>query len=105
MRRVSWTAEDAFRPCAALSVHGETGSLALTIDGNGRLKSVTMQRWGNPGGAAFHYADFGGVAEEERTFGGYTIPTRLRIGWYLQTDRFESDGEFSRVTVDDAMYR
>ncbi len=49
--------------------------------------------------------DFGGVAEEERRFGGYTIPTRLRVGWYVGTDRFEPAGEFFRVTIDDAAYR
>ncbi|GBE74174.1 MAG: hypothetical protein ACK4YL_09535 [Microcystis sp.] len=52
-----------------------------------------------------HYVDFGGIIEEEGTFCGYTIPTRLRIGWYFGTERFESEGEFFRVTIDDAIYR
>ncbi|MEA5509423.1 DUF6544 family protein [Crocosphaera sp. UHCC 0190] len=30
---------------------------------------------------------------------------RLRIGWYFGTERFESEGEFFRVTIDDAIYR
>jgi hypothetical protein len=102
---VSWTAQDSFRPHACLTVQGEPGELTLAIDDQGRLQSLTLRRWGNPGGAAFHYVDFGGVAEEERRFGGYTIPTRLRVGWYVGTDRFEPDGEFFRVTIDDAAYR
>jgi hypothetical protein len=43
--------------------------------------------------------------EEEETFGGYTIPTRLWIGWYFDTERFERDGEFFRVRIDKARYR
>ncbi|EAW36229.1 hypothetical protein [Lyngbya sp. PCC 8106] len=30
---------------------------------------------------------------------------RLMIGWYFGGDRFEEEGEFFRVTVDDAIYR
>jgi hypothetical protein len=40
-----------------------------------------------------------------KIFGGYTIPTRLRVGWYYGSERFESEGEFFRVTVDDAIFR
>jgi len=64
-----------------------------------------MQRWGNPEGGAFRYLDFGGVVEDEGRFGDYTIPTRLRIGWHFRKNRFEGDGEFFRVNVDDAAYR
>jgi len=49
--------------------------------------------------------DFGGIVEEEGTFGGYTIPTRLRVGWHFHEGRFGPDGEFFRVTVDAAMFR
>jgi len=41
----------------------------------------------------------------ERSFGGYTLPTRLRAGWHFGTERFESEGEFFRVTIDDAVFR
>jgi len=40
-----------------------------------------------------------------RSFGGYTLPTRLRAGWHFGTERFESEGEFFRVTIDDAVSR
>ena len=70
-----------------------------------QLQQIRMQRWGNPHGHEFHYADFGGVAGHEGTFGGYTIPTRLRIGWHFGTDHMDGDGEFFRAPVDDASYR
>ncbi len=83
---VRWTAQDAFHPRAILAVQGEAGELALTIDDNGGLKTLTRPRWGNPGGTEFRYVDFGGVVGEESRFGAYTIPTRLRVG-YLRRDR------------------
>jgi hypothetical protein len=43
--------------------------------------------------------------EAERTVGGITIPTQLRIGWYPGTDRFDTEGEFFRATVDDVSFQ
>ncbi|MCP2727397.1 DUF6920 family protein [Limnofasciculus baicalensis] len=94
-------------------VQGEKAELDFTIESakprlrqrTGCLKTFKLPRWGNPDGAEFRYVDFGGTLEEDRTFCGYTIPTRLRIGWYFGTERFESEGEFFRATIDDAIYR
>ena len=83
---------------------GETDSLKLEIDDNGRIMSLVMKRWGNPEGGDFHYTDFGGFVEEESTFNGYTIPSRIRAGWYFGSDRFEGEGEFFRVTIDEAVF-
>jgi hypothetical protein len=103
---VTWTETGPSNARARFPVQGETAELDLNADTTGRLRSVHLPRWGNPeGGTAFHYADFGGVLEEEGTFGGYTIPTRVRVGWYFGSDRFASDGEFFRATIDDARYR
>jgi hypothetical protein len=86
-------------------VQGERAELDFTIDRSGHLKTTKLPRWGNPDGAEFRYVDFGGILEEEATFSGYTIPTRLRAGWYFGSNRFESEGEFFRATIDDAIYR
>jgi hypothetical protein len=64
-----------------------------------------MSRWGNPDGSAFRNANFGGIVEQEGSFGGYTIPIRMRVGWHFGTDKFESGGEFFRVVIDEAVYR
>jgi hypothetical protein len=48
---------------------------------------------------------FGAIVEEVGSFGGYTVPTRVRAGYYIGTDRFETDGEFFRANIDDATYR
>lgn len=102
---VSWTAPDIFRPHARFTAYKETADIDYLTDEEGRLKTVKMPRWGNPDGAKFAYTTFGGFVEAERRFGGYTIPSRMRAGWYFDTDRFDSDGEFFRVTIDDAIYR
>jgi hypothetical protein len=102
---VSWTADDSFQPVAHFTVRTDSQPLSLTIDNKGGLRSVKLRRWGNPEGSEFHDATFGGVVEEEGVFGGYTIPTRVRIGWYFGTDRFKQDGELFRAMVDDAQYR
>jgi hypothetical protein len=102
---VSWSASDPSDLRAQLTTQGHTTELALNVDDQGRLETIKLQRWGNPDGKKFRYSGFGGVVEREDTFSGYTIPSRLRIGWYFGTDRFEADGEFFRVTIDDATYR
>lgn len=103
---VSWTAsDDAARLHSHLTAHNETAVITYSIDAEGRLKTVSMPRWGNPEGGRFHYADCGGFVEQERSFNGYTIPTRIRVGWHFGTDRFEPEREFFRATVDDAVYK
>ena len=105
---LSWTTTDATEPSelqAHLTAYGNPTDLTLTVEPTGQLKAVRLSRWGNPEGAEFHAVDFGGLVEAEGTFYGYTIPTNLRVGWYLGSDRFESEGEFFRVTVDDAVYQ
>nr|WP_228056266.1 DUF6544 family protein [Microcoleus sp. LEGE 07076] len=105
---VSWTSPDSSHLDSlhfSFVVQDERAELDFTIDQTGRLKTCKLPRWGNPEGAEFHYVDFGGILEEESTFSGYTIPTRLWVGWYFGSDRFESEGEFFGATIDDAIYR
>lgn len=88
--------------------------LTLTTDTTGQLQTVMMQRWGNPTNSEFQLLPFGGIIEAEKTFDGYTIPTQVRIGWYLgrgsagvapSTNRFEPEEEFFRAVVDRASFR
>jgi hypothetical protein len=102
---VSWTTSNVCHAHARFNAHGEAAEIDCAIDENGRLKTVNMPRWGNPGGGEFCYANFGGFVDQEHTFGGYTIPVRMRIGWHFGAEAFESEGEFFRVVIDDAVYR
>lgn len=101
---VSWIADNSATTRVRLSVDGHVADLALALN-QGRVQSVALARWGNPEGREFHNADFGAFVEQEATFGGYTIPARLNVGWYFGTDRFDAEGKFFHVTIDDAVYR
>ena len=104
-RGVSWTAADASHPTATTTLFGHAARLELTVGETGRLQSIKTSRWGNPEGGEFRSVDFGAVAEAEATFHGYPIPTRLRGGWHFVHGQFESEGEFFRVSLDDAVFR
>jgi len=96
----SWGAQQVH-----LVVAGETVDLKLEVDGQGRLNALRLSRWGNPEGKDFRYVDFGGVVEDEATFAGYTVPSRVRIGYHAGTPRFDTEGEFFRGIIDAAAYR
>jgi len=102
---VSWSSSDICHCHATFAAHTEMAEIDYKIDENGRLEAVSMPRWGNPGGAEFQYTNCGGFVDAEGSFGGFTIPTRMRVGWYFGTPRFEPEGEFFRVTIDEAAYR
>jgi hypothetical protein len=101
---VSWNGDDPLVAHARFDVDGSAEDLALTLS-QGSLQSVALPRWGNPDGGAFREIDFGAVVEQEATFDGYTIPARMRAGWYFGTDRFDTDGKFFHATIDDAVFR
>jgi hypothetical protein len=102
---VRWTVLGASELEARLTLQGHPMELRLTVGGDGRLEALALKRWGNPDGGEFRLGDFGGMVDEEGTFGGYTVPTRLRVGWGFNAGRLDSDRESFRVTVDEATYR
>ncbi|HXJ41790.1 MAG TPA: DUF6544 family protein, partial [Bryobacteraceae bacterium] len=87
-----------------LHVRMKTTAVTLEFGQHGELKRIWFPRWGNPGGGAFGAANFGVLVDEERTFGGITVPTRIQAGWYLDGSRdltrFQKEGEFFRATID-----
>jgi hypothetical protein len=86
---VAWTALDESRIRAELSLDGEKAAIDLTIGPDGRLLEAVSQRWASVGtGGVFQDIPFGLVVDGERTFDGYTIPSRLRGGFWYGTDRY-----------------
>ncbi len=102
---VSWIQSDPLHPRARFLAHSESAALDLALDPNGRLLAYHTLRWGNPNNGAFRLLPFGGFAEAESTFAGYTIPTRLSAGWRFGESRFATEGEFFRATIDHAEFR
>ena len=102
---VHWSAGGPNEARAQVLVGSERVGLHLQVDAAEALQSMWLSRWGNPDGGEHRFARFGGVVERHGTFAGFTIPIRMRIGWYFGTDRFDQEGEFFRVTIDEATYR
>ena len=103
--QVHWTSPDSIREHASFAANGEGAEIDFVTDESGALRSVSMPRWGNPRNSHFHYVDFGALIDDEKTFQGFTIPTRLRVGWFFGSPRFETEGEFFRATIESAVYR
>jgi hypothetical protein len=103
-RGAAWEAVDETSARVRLIVGDETSSIAVDVDDEGRLRRVSLMRWaddvggGVPGYSRFDVCDFA----DERTFGGYTIPTRFRAGWRLgDPDEFA----FFEATITQAEFR
>lgn len=101
---VAWSGAGTGVAHARFCVDAHDEDLTLTLSG-GSLQSVALPRWGNPEGHDFHEIEFGAAIDQEGTFNGYTIPVRLRVGWYFGTARFEREGKFFQATIDDAEFR
>jgi hypothetical protein len=102
--KVGWHGENGVAQ-ARFAVDGHAAEIALALN-HGCVQSVSLARWGNPDGGAFRDASFGARVDQEATFGGYTIPARLRVGWYFDDpQRFDREGKFFEVSIDQAVYR
>jgi hypothetical protein len=103
--RTWWRAGEDGVVQARFAVHGHAADITLKLSG-GWLKSIALSRWGNPDGGTFREVPFGAYVDQEATFDGYTIPARLRVGWHFDdADRFDREGKFFEVSIDDAVYR
>jgi Family of unknown function (DUF6544) len=98
---VRWAAPAGDLFTASFAV-GETPlELELGLDEAGRVVSLAFDRWGDPGGGAgFGWYRFGGVLTDHASFGGLTIPSAGRLGWFFGTDRWD-EGEFFRYRITD----
>jgi hypothetical protein len=81
----------------------DTETATLRVADDGRLVEVVVNRWGNPGGAPFHRCPFGVAVEQEATFGGVTIPSVFKAGWWWGTNRQQA-GEFFRARITAAQF-
>ena len=83
-----WHAESDNEITVNLVLAPERPALHLTIDNDGAVQSVNLQRWGDVGEKTFGYIPFGGDILEEKRFGDFVLPARLRVGWWHGTERF-----------------
>ncbi|BAY11694.1 DUF6920 family protein [Calothrix sp. NIES-2098] len=99
-RGVSWQVIDENTIQASFKIDGEPITLTLNIDADGKLLKLSVPRWGeHTEDGSFAYIPFGGVVQAEKTFGGFTIPCQMGVGWWFGTDRYS---EFFRATIEQA---
>ena len=98
---VSWDAESDERIVASFVVHGVSADLRLSIDGDGRVRTFALDRWGDPDGTGvFGSHPFGGEATAHATFGDLTIPSVGEVGWQFGTERWP-ESAFFRYEIED----
>ena len=102
-RGVKWEALDDESAQATIKIGEEMTTLTLFVEPDGRLREIRILRWGNQiEDGSFGYVPFGGQMQEERDFGGYTIPSKVSVGWWIGTDRYF---EFFRAQIEHAVFR
>jgi hypothetical protein len=94
-----WHLDDHGDPSALVPHDGGYARICLRVADDGRLRGVSLLRWGRDAGR-HGWIPFGMVATQERTFGDFTVASAGRVGWWYGTPRWRS-GEFLRFTVDD----
>ena len=96
---VQWRADDDHHPVALIpTTHGPT-EVRYEIDADGRVRSLVLDRWGDPSGSGdFGLNTFGGEMTHYEAFGGMAIPTRGLVGWNFRTPAWSS-GAFFRFRI------
>lgn len=101
-RGVNWQVIDHQTLQASLKLVGEPVTLTLGIDADGRLLKMSLLRWGNQTETGqYAYIPFGAEFQQEQSFDGFTIPSQIRAGWRLDSDR---PFEFFRATLEQAQF-
>jgi hypothetical protein len=94
-----WRAESDNEITVELALPPEHPVLRVTIDDDGAVQSIHLQRWGDAEAKAFGYVPFGGDVLAERRFGDFVLPSRLRVGWWHGTERFSPFFEADIITA------
>ncbi|MGB6059245.1 MAG: DUF6544 family protein [Microthrixaceae bacterium] len=95
----SWSSTDDERVNVTVHTDGNDVVLEHDLEPNGQLRASRFERWGDPDKSGIWQANpFGVEVNGYGTFGGVTIPTRGRAGWYLGTPRWP-DGAFFRYEI------
>jgi hypothetical protein len=99
-RGVRWSAEDGDVLVASFDVPPERPELRLRIDGDGALRSVVAQRWGDVGQRSFGYIPCGCEVRAQRRFGDVVVPSSVTVGWWFGTPRYAPFFEAEILTLE-----
>jgi hypothetical protein len=86
---VTWASSDPRQLLARYRLDDSDLELHLTLDDEARVRSVVLDRWGDPDSSgSWGYHPFGFEATGCATFGGVTIASAGRAGWFFGTERW-----------------
>jgi hypothetical protein len=95
---VAWRARDRDHIVAAFDVGVHPVEVEFSLDADGRVRSVVLDRWGDPDGSgSWGLHRFGVEVTDYATFDGVSIPSRGRAGWHFGTEKFD-EGFRYRIT-------
>ncbi|GHE38461.1 hypothetical protein GCM10017673_46020 [Streptosporangium violaceochromogenes] len=96
-----WSADDDTHVSVGHTVDGRAVRVRYELAPDGRVRSFVFDRWGDPGGTgSWGRHPFGGEITGYATFGGVTVPSAGRVGWFFGTGRW-AEGEFFRYRLTD----
>lgn len=98
----TWRPVDDDRAAVAVPVPDGTIDVEVTIDQNGQLRELGLERW-NGSSKPPTLQPFGGTVSEVRTFDRITVAARGVVGWNWHTDD-QDDGEFFRYSITSARF-
>lgn len=99
---VAWQAVSDNVIQANFRVDDEPITLTLNIDDNGKLLNVSLPRWSDATeDKNWQYISFSGKIQAEQTFGGYTVPTQIDVGYWFGTERYWA---FFQATINRAEF-
>ncbi|MGH2755968.1 MAG: DUF6544 family protein [Actinomycetota bacterium] len=96
---VEWTAEDDTHITSRHPVDDLEVEIRYVLDSNGRITSISSERWGDPDDTGeIRSLPSGADVTGHATFGGVTVPSRGTYGWFHGTPRWE-EGKFFRFEI------
>jgi hypothetical protein len=103
-RAARWESMDGSRAKVTLSIDDLSSTIIMTVDEDGRLREAVIPRYHQGEERKIEKAEwrpFGITVEEEKTFGGYRIPSKVRAGWWHGSSRYT---EVFRAEIKEAVF-
>lgn len=97
-----WSEEGGDLTQLTMPIDHEDVRAKMLIEPDGMLRELCLERWSDLADeGSYTWIPFAAHMKEERTFGDYTVPSRLHASWWPGTDR---EFEFFRAEVDTIHY-
>ena len=103
-RVARWENMDKLRAKVTLSIDDLSSTMTMAVEEDGRLREVVIPRYHESEDRKIEKAGwrpFGIRVEEEKTFEGFRIPTKISAGWWYGTSRYT---EVLRAEIKEASF-